>query len=88
LNRLDSARFESDETEEQPGFEPDPPGLTAGIVIKNLTKRFGRGKLAVDGVSIRMYAGQITVLLGHNGAGKTTTMAMLTGATWQDPVFV
>ncbi len=88
MNRLDSARFESDETEEQPGFEPDPPGLTAGIVIKNLTKRFGRGKLAVDGVSIRMYAGQITVLLGHNGAGKTTTMAMLTGATWQDPVFV
>lgn len=28
---------------------------------------------------LKMYSGQITVLLGHNGAGKTTTMSMLTG---------
>ena len=28
---------------------------------------------------MRMYKGQIFVLLGHNGAGKTTTINMLTG---------
>ena len=36
-------------------------------------------KVAVCGMTIDMYEGQITALLGHNGAGKTTTMSMLTG---------
>ena len=34
---------------------------------------------AVDNLSLNMYEGQITALLGHNGAGKTTTMSMMTG---------
>jgi ATP-binding cassette, subfamily A (ABC1), member 3 len=49
------------------------------IEIHQLKKEFG-DKTAVDGLSLSMYAGQITALLGHNGAGKTTTIAMLTGA--------
>ena len=36
-------------------------------------------KVAVNGISLNMYEGQITALLGHNGAGKTTTISMLTG---------
>ena len=36
-------------------------------------------KVAVDGINLKMYEGQITSLLGHNGAGKTTTISMLTG---------
>ena len=36
-------------------------------------------KVAVSGMSLDMYEGEITALLGHNGAGKTTTMSMLTG---------
>jgi ATP-binding cassette subfamily A (ABC1) protein 3 len=40
----------------------------------NKTQRPAVNKLSVD-----MYEGQITALLGHNGAGKTTTMFMLTG---------
>ena len=40
---------------------------------------FGKNKVAVNNLSLNMYKGQITVLLGHNGAGKTTTMSMLTG---------
>ncbi|MCG8625353.1 MAG: ATP-binding cassette domain-containing protein [Proteobacteria bacterium] len=34
----------------------------------------------MDNISLNIYKGQITALLGHNGAGKTTTMSMLTGA--------
>ena len=40
-----------------------------------------RRKVAVDGLSLNMYEGQITALLGHNGAGKTTTISILTGIT-------
>ncbi|RUS82911.1 hypothetical protein EGW08_009334 [Elysia chlorotica] len=67
--------FENSDTKH---FEKDPAGLKAGIQIAQLRKAFGK-KVAVDGTSLKMYNGQITVLLGHNGAGKTTTMSMLTG---------
>ncbi|KAL8560975.1 hypothetical protein ACOMHN_061189 [Nucella lapillus] len=60
-------------------FEQEPSGLQAGVRVCNLTKVFGKKKVAVDNLSLNMYEGQITVLLGHNGAGKTTTMSMLTG---------
>lgn len=39
-----------------------------GIAIKGLRKVFGE-KIAVDGLNISMYPGQVTALLGHNGAG-------------------
>ncbi len=44
-----------------------------GIKITNLFKVFkqlGQKKRAVDNLSLNIYEGQITVLLGHNGAGK------------------
>ncbi|KAJ8958665.1 hypothetical protein NQ318_016390 [Aromia moschata] len=53
-------------------------GLTNGIEIQNLCKRFGN-KSAVDNLCLNIYQNQITVLLGHNGAGKSTTMSMITG---------
>ncbi|KAF5274074.1 hypothetical protein FQR65_LT04472 [Abscondita terminalis] len=54
------------------------PNLNAGIQIKKLHKVFGN-QSAVNGLSIDIYEGQITALLGHNGAGKTTTMLIMTG---------
>lgn len=42
-------------------------------------------KVAVEGMNLKMYEGQITALLGHNGAGKTTTISMLTGKAGQAP---
>ncbi|XP_021491365.1 phospholipid-transporting ATPase ABCA3-like [Meriones unguiculatus] len=75
---------ESEVTEITPNefFEPEPKGLVAGIQIQHLYKKFTlkTGTLvAVKDLSLNLYEGQITVLLGHNGAGKTTTLSILTG---------
>ncbi|RLN95673.1 hypothetical protein BBJ28_00006496 [Nothophytophthora sp. Chile5] len=54
------------------------------VVLANLRKEFpvpGGRKVAVHGLNLKLYEGQITCLLGHNGAGKTTVMSMLTGMT-------
>ncbi|KAF4528687.1 hypothetical protein B566_EDAN015499 [Ephemera danica] len=55
-----------------------------GVFIRDLSKTYegGLGKLpikAVRGLSLDLYKGEVTALLGHNGAGKTTTMSILTG---------
>uniref|UniRef100_A0A672ZS52 ABC transporter domain-containing protein n=1 Tax=Sphaeramia orbicularis TaxID=375764 RepID=A0A672ZS52_9TELE len=63
-------------------IEEEPAGLVSGIKIKHLAKEFKVGnktRKAVRDLTLNMFEGQITVLLGHNGAGKTTTLSMLTG---------
>uniref|UniRef100_A0A182NIG1 ABC transporter domain-containing protein n=1 Tax=Anopheles dirus TaxID=7168 RepID=A0A182NIG1_9DIPT len=66
------------QTTESRYIEQDPAGY-AGVEIKQLRKVYKGKKAAVEGLNLRMYENQISVLLGHNGAGKTTTMSMLTG---------
>jgi ABC-2 type transport system ATP-binding protein len=48
------------------------------ISTKELTKQFG-DFIAVNEISIDVYAGEIFGFLGANGAGKTTAMKMLCG---------
>uniref|UniRef100_A0A8B9LWW8 P-type phospholipid transporter n=1 Tax=Astyanax mexicanus TaxID=7994 RepID=A0A8B9LWW8_ASTMX len=61
-------------------IEDVPSDLEPGVYIENLVKVYRHGnKLAVDGLTLGFYEGQITSFLGHNGAGKTTTMSILTG---------
>jgi ABC-type multidrug transport system fused ATPase/permease subunit len=73
----------------QAAFEECIPFMELGIsVMKCYSAKFTRigiyfqkygSKEAVKDLTLNMYEGHITVLLGHNGAGKTTTMSMLTG---------
>jgi ABC-2 type transport system ATP-binding protein len=53
--------------------DASPPALE----IRGLAKRFERP--AVDGLDLRVFAGEFYTLLGPNGAGKTTTLRMVTG---------
>src|SRR6202051_3116237 len=50
------------------------------IVLKNLSKRFGKKK-AVNRITMSIPVGEIFGFLGANGAGKTTTIRMLCGLT-------
>ena len=55
--------------------EADPTDLKLAVEIRSVSWRFpGQKRPAVDRLSLRLYQGQVTALLGHNGAGKTTTM--------------
>ncbi len=51
---------------------------TAYIVMKNITKTFGK-VIANDNVNFSVQKGEIHSLLGENGAGKSTLMNMLSG---------
>jgi ABC-2 type transport system ATP-binding protein len=53
------------------------------IQAENLVKTFG-SRRAVDGVSLRVAAGEIYALVGPDGAGKTTTLRLLCGALRAD----
>lgn len=72
---ITSGEGKADESAEQDDNIPTEPVSDAlkqqardneSIEIKNLRKDFGE-KLAVDGLNLSIYSGQITALLGHNG---------------------
>jgi ABC-2 type transport system ATP-binding protein len=52
--------------------------MTFPVETTDLTKRYGE-LLAVDGVSLSVWPGEVYGFLGPNGAGKTTTLRMLLG---------
>jgi len=66
------------------GTEPAP------LEIENLRKSFRVGflgrtrRVALDGLSLRMFRGEILGYLGPNGSGKTTTLKVLMGLVSAD----
>lgn len=66
-------------------FEKEPTDKPLGVQINHVSKTYtflmkSRPPVnAVRDLSLNIYSGQLTALLGHNGAGKSTTIAMITG---------
>jgi ABC-2 type transport system ATP-binding protein len=48
------------------------------LEVQNVSKQFS-GSLAVDGVSFKARAGEVTGYLGPNGSGKSTTIKIIAG---------
>ncbi|MBI4081726.1 MAG: ABC transporter ATP-binding protein [Candidatus Lambdaproteobacteria bacterium] len=51
----------------------------ATVDLIGLTKRFGKGPPAVDGVTLHLDHGELVALLGPSGCGKTTTLRTIAG---------
>ena len=49
------------------------------LSIKNFTKIYSNGKVAVDNISLEVESGDIFAFIGPNGAGKTTTIKSVVG---------
>ncbi|XP_063266237.1 ATP-binding cassette sub-family A member 10-like isoform X2 [Prinia subflava] len=67
--------------------EPVPPEFLGkeAIRLHNITKTYKRKDKkteALRGLSLNIYEGQITALLGHSGAGKTTLLNVLSGLSF------
>jgi urea transport system ATP-binding protein len=62
-----------------------PPELLKGTILelKDLTVSFD-GFKALNGLSLRIDAGELRCIIGPNGAGKTTMMDVVTGKTRPD----
>ncbi|RMB95284.1 hypothetical protein DUI87_28271 [Hirundo rustica rustica] len=67
--------------------EPVPPEFMGKEAIrlyniKKAYKRKDKKTEALRGLSLNIYEGQITALLGHSGAGKTTLLNVLSGLSF------
>ncbi|XP_032562515.1 ATP-binding cassette sub-family A member 10-like [Chiroxiphia lanceolata] len=67
--------------------EPVPPQFQGKEAIrlhniKKVYKKKDKKTEALRGLSLNIYEGQITALLGHSGAGKTTLLNVLSGLTF------
>ena len=48
------------------------------LEVRDIVKRFG-GVTALDGVSLRVYSGEVLCLAGENGCGKSTLIKIISG---------
>ena len=56
---------------------PQPETQTPMLEIRGLSKRYPNQTLALDDVSLRARAGEVTVVLGPNGSGKSTLVSCI-----------
>ena len=55
--------------------------MSSIIEVRNVTKKYADGKVALADLSIDITAGEIIALLGPNGAGKTSLISLICGLT-------
>ena len=53
--------------------------MSSIISVANLSKTYGSGFKALNGINLDIQRGEIFALLGPNGAGKTTLISIICG---------
>ena len=77
-SNTDKKNIQTTQISKEPNNNMAKQVLKPILSINNLTKKYG-DRIAVNNLSLNLYAGQIIGFLGANGAGKSTTIKMLTG---------
>src|SRR5579871_5165309 len=57
-------------------------GPSTAVVCRQVTKEFGDGDsrvLALRGIDLEVYGGELTLLVGPSGCGKTTLISIIAG---------
>jgi putative ABC transport system ATP-binding protein len=70
-----------------PAPPPDANGDAPTLVVRRLVRGFGTGEtrtLALQGVSLELYRGQLNLLMGPSGSGKSTLLAVASGLLHPD----
>ena len=75
---MDTTRIAAIATKTALAVEPRMSvSASPAVEVVGLTKRYGSGALALDGLSFSVRQGEIFGFLGPNGAGKTTAIRLL-----------
>ena len=64
-------------TEQDPGRAPAGAVHAAPITLDGVRKEYPDGTVAVEGLSLRVDAGELAVLIGPSGCGKSTVLRMI-----------
>jgi phospholipid/cholesterol/gamma-HCH transport system ATP-binding protein len=62
---------------------PQSPRLEPLIDLRGVSKRFG-SNVILDGVDIKVYAGEALAIIGPSGTGKSTSLRIMAGLTAPD----
>ena len=60
-----------------PASGPAAAGSAAPITLEGIRKQYEDGTVAVHGLTLRVHAGELVVLIGPSGCGKSTILRMI-----------